>query len=605
MFKEKMNKKYIFPILGILLVILGNLPFFILREKISISVREQFDGEILAYILGEKHLFDRTGFYPEFMGGMSSESLTPPSYAMLLLFKAFSPLYAYIINQFIMMLFGFMGMYLWGLKISGKRFVSFCAAVLFAFLPYYTMYGLCVSGIPFVFWAFFNLKDEEKEQNITKQVINYLIIAIYGFGSSLILCGFAICACFGVLLIMTIVKAPKKKSSGSIIIRQLTGFLELVFIYMLMNRKLIHQILRPEKYYVSHKLEIVQAAKEFWSSFAELFIKGSVAVPSLHFFIATVALIVILTGGLVLVINTIVSKDKKTDINNKDVIENHCINTETKRIYIRLTEYVILAAGIALFSSFWHSPFVINRLNSMDSAVKAFQIDRFYWMYPFIWYSVLILLGALAESVLKKHKIGVVLWLLLLLPCSVYVLKESAFKENALEFVRKNSTALTWEAYFCEKEFKDIADYIENNEGLKQNEYRVGSLGIEPAVAVYNGFYSIDGYSNNYDLDYKHRFRKVIEKELEKNEYNREYFDDWGNRCYLYSSEYFHNPLLTKYEHASFNNLELDTEALKEIGCRYIFAAGEIVNAERKGYRLVKIFDGYDYTYFIYLYEVL
>ncbi len=113
-----MRKKYIFPILGIILVILGNLPFFILREKISISVREQFDGEILAYILGAKHLFDGTGFYPEFMGGMPSDSLTPPSYAMLLLFKVFSPLYAYIINQFIVMLFGFLGMYLWGVKIS-------------------------------------------------------------------------------------------------------------------------------------------------------------------------------------------------------------------------------------------------------------------------------------------------------------------------------------------------------------------------------------------------------------------------------------------------------------------------------------------------------
>ncbi len=577
-----MRKKYIFPILGIILVILGNLPFFILREKISISVREQFDGEILAYILGAQHFFDGTGFYPDFMGGMPSDSLTPPSYAMLLLFKVFSPLYAYIINQFIVMLFGFLGMYLWGVKISGKRFFSFCAAVLFAFLPYYTVYGLCVSGIPFVFWAFYSLKDEQ-EKSVAKYVISYLIIAIYGFGSSLVLCGFAICACFGVLLIITIVNAIKKKASRNVVIRQTAGFLELVLVYLVMNKDLILQIVKPETGYVSHKTEIIHTTTELWSSFAELFIKGSIAVPSLHFFIVAVALAVIVIGAVVLIIKGIAKKD----------------------IYVKILKFVTLAAGIALFSSFWHTPFIADKLNSMDSAVKAFQIDRFYWMYPFIWYSVLVLLGALAESVLKKYKIGIILWLLLLLPCSIYVLKESAFKENVLEFVRKNSTALTWEAYFCEKEFKDIADYIEENEGLKQDEYRVGSLGIEPAVAVYNGFYSIDGYSNNYDVEYKHRFRKIISKELEKNEYNRQYFDDWGNRCYLFSSEYYLNPLLTRYEYASFNDLEFDTEALKEIGCKYLFAAGEIANAESKGYRLVKTFDGYGYTYFIYLYEVL
>ncbi len=453
---------------------------------------------------------------------------------------------------------------------------------MFAFLPYYTVYGLCVSGIPFVFWAFYSLKDEQ-EKSVAKYVISYLIIAIYGFGSSLVLCGFAICACFGVLLIITIVNAIKKKASRNVVIRQTAGFLELVLVYLVMNKDLILQIVKPETGYVSHKTEIIHTTTELWSSFAELFIKGSIAVPSLHFFIVAVALAVIVIGAVVLIIKGIAKKD----------------------IYVKILKFVTLAAGIALFSSFWHTPFIADKLNSMDSAVKAFQIDRFYWMYPFIWYSVLVLLGALAESVLKKYKIGIILWLLLLLPCSIYVLKESAFKENVLEFVRKNSTALTWEAYFCEKEFKDIADYIEENEGLKQDEYRVGSLGIEPAVAVYNGFYSIDGYSNNYDVEYKHRFRKIISKELEKNEYNRQYFDDWGNRCYLFSSEYYLNPLLTRYEYASFNDLEFDTEALKEIGCKYLFAAGEIANAESKGYRLVKTFDGYGYTYFIYLYEVL
>lgn len=42
-----------------------------------------------------------------------------------------------------------------------------------------------------------------------------------------------------------------------------------------------------------------------------------------------------------------------------------------------------------------------------------------------------------------------------------------------------------------------------------------------------HGFYTVDGYSNNYPLEYKHRFREVIAAELEKNEEVRVYFDLW------------------------------------------------------------------------------
>jgi hypothetical protein len=44
---------------------------------------------------------------------------------------------------------------------------------------------------------------------------------------------------------------------------------------------------------------------------------------------------------------------------------------------------------------------------------------------------------------------------------------------------------------------------------------------------------------------------------------------------------------------------------LKEMDCRFLFAAGEIARADEKGYRLVNIFDSYDYSYVIYLYEII
>lgn len=42
------------------------------------------------------------------------------------------------------------------------------------------------------------------------------------------------------------------------------------------------------------------------------------------------------------------------------------------------------------------------------------------------------------------------------------------------------------------------------------------SVGIYPAAAAYNGFHCLDGYSNNYPLEYKHAFRQIMEGELDK-----------------------------------------------------------------------------------------
>ena len=39
------------------------------------------------------------------------------------------------------------------------------------------------------------------------------------------------------------------------------------------------------------------------------------------------------------------------------------------------------------------------------------------------------------------------------------------------------------------------------------------SVGYDPMIVVMNKIYSIDGYHNIYPLDYKFKFRKIIEKE--------------------------------------------------------------------------------------------
>ena len=101
---------------------------------------------------------------------------------------------------------------------------------------------------------------------------------------------------------------------------------------------------------------------------------------------------------------------------------------KVNKYYVALTIGVTLAFLIALFSAFMSSEPMVRFLNGKTGAIKAFQVDRFYWLYPFIWYTILTLFGAILTERFPKYKIGLVVFLVTLLPTAGYVLKESQFK---------------------------------------------------------------------------------------------------------------------------------------------------------------------------------
>ena len=114
----------------------------------------------------------------------------------------------------------------------------------------------------------------------------------------------------------------------------------------------------------------------------------------------------------------------------------------------------------------------------------------------------------------------------------------------------------------------------------------------------------MDGYSNNYPLEYKHRFRKAIARELEKNEQTRLYFDEWGNRCYLFNGTTGNAWMLGKNTRIVYEELEFDMGALWDLDCRYLFSCGEIKNAEELGLSLMGCYETPTGYWRVWLYEL-
>lgn len=183
------------------------------------------------------------------------------------------------------------------------------------------------------------------------------------------------------------------------------------------------------------------------------------------------------------------------------------------------------------------------------------------------------------------------------------MLKHSYFYRNVNQY--NNGSGITgeisWESWYAEDLMRELDQAI----GREKSTYRVAHLAISPAPALMYGFYTVDGYSNNYPLAYKHAFRKVIAAELDKNEETAVYFDKWGSRCYLFNSLTGNYWRAKKGSNIRLEGLEFDMDALKDLGCEYLFSGAEIVDAERMGLQSMGYFETETSYWGIWLYRLI
>ena len=581
----KYRKNVLLPILGIILISLITLPYFVLGENSYVQVHDQMDGEILNYIYQAKYLF-KSQVIPEFMNGMNKASMLPPAPFGVLFYLIFQPFQAFALMHFFLLIIGFMGMYLLLRKCGIRLEVCLITAVLYCYIPFYPVYGLAFLGQPLLILCFWNLLEKKNS------VISILGIALYAGFSSLALVGYAWVGS-GILFILYII--IKKK--GILVKRASLGVITLLGVYILTNIELLTSIIRKSEF-TTHREEMKLLP---WENLLDtvrdlLFTGGSYSpVYSKFLFPATLLLLIV----ILLLVRTKKASPKLR---------------ERGRLIAALL--ATLLVGICL-CTLWTSGFILTIRQSMGGSLAYFQADRIYWIFPFIWVVILALdLDCLLEMANMKNidrnieansvmnskprfgftrTIIIILAGVLFLVQGYQIAQDSTLNINARLMLVDGYHKITWKSLYMEDVFEEIKEAINKEEAHHtnanpeqyQNTYSVVSLGMYPSIPLYNGFTCVDGYSNNYSLDYKKQFRKIIADELQKNEEAIRYFDDWGNRLYLVSSKYGFNSLLQKGQGYEFSDLAFDMKAMRGLGTRYIFSAAPIVDANELGMTLL------------------
>ena len=508
--------------LGILAVLIMGIPYIILGQDAIFVYHDQLDGEVIAYLLKARHLWDGSDILPEFMNGAAKTALTLPAPACVLLYRWLPAWAALACMQVIGSLTGYVGMFLLIRYVARSEerlshrqgmmaFVAMAVGCLYAYLPFLPVYGLSQYGLPLLLYCVLRL--EEADGNRKTYIVAWLYVIFFGVNSSLVLAGFAVLGIWALWEVITLLCRRFRTGQG-------IGWLLLLTVYLLENGALLQEIFGGVGA-VSHKAEYSLAPVAFWGQLWTNLLQGGQHSVDYHRWILVLAVCFVIVTGIRLGISV---GDKKS------------VTGLEKALFLSCGGILLFAFAAAV----WDSSIGVG-IRSGLGALKGFQANRVLWLSPCLWYFAL---GC----------------------CLLMVVEELPGKQETAKSVRK------WLA----------------------------------AGELYHGFYCLDGYSNNYDLAYKHRFREIIAPELDKSEYLTEQFDGWGNRCYLYSAEcpgYYTVQKGGFY----FQNYEINAQSLKELGGRYLLSAAYIDHCEDTGLKLIREdpFETEDSYYRIYLYRVM
>lgn len=559
-------------IVGIVIISLTFLPYILMGKGSVFDIHDQLDETILSYLLTGRYMFSGVNIYPEMMNGISASGMLPSAILFVPLYRIFDIFTAFVLQFYIVSVSAFIGMYGLIKKLTGSGGIALVIGILFALLPFKPVYGLSVVGVPLLILCFWNLHER---RNI---VLSMLGIVYFGLTTHLVLIGFVVLIYLAILVLYLLLKKKGMKKENIIFY---LGFAVLTLTYVIVNFDLFVNLLFAHSDFVSHRVEFYHSTEgiNVLRNIYNLLVYGEgTYAPSYHWYIAPVVLVVMVVYGI---------RYKKLQV-------------EGKKLYKVLLGVEGLIIIHALLHGLFTSSLILDWQNKQSGVLHYFQFDRFSWIYPTLWWCAAgISFGIIWKDLLIRSKvIKIIIFLIVILPTVNLLKTELALYDNINQY--NNGSQITgmptWEEYFME----DVLQLVDEHIGRDKETYKIAHLGLSPAPSLVYGFYTIDGYSNNYPLEYKYEFRTIIEKELDKDKSLQNYFDTWGSRCHLFvadSGDY------SKYSDFKFENIELDYSKMKQMGCDYILSAKEIYS-DNEGLKLEGIFSTEDSQYEIWLYYI-
>ncbi|MDH6308491.1 hypothetical protein M2451_000802 [Dysgonomonas sp. PFB1-18] len=555
------NEKYLL-FLGLFIISIAFLPYLLSGENIYVPIWDNLDSNI---VWAKMVLAQGGPFLPldatidQIMDGLPLSSLCPAYDISYLWFKLFGMFWGYVFGKYVVALLAYFGMYFllkkYILSKDAPVYIPIVTAVFFALLPFWS-FSAHVAGLPMTILAFLNIRKGDLS------IKNWLILVVYAFYSSLVLIGFFLLLYMSFLWLWDVIK--RRENSRYLFFA--IAFLSVM--YIVSHLPLFYSFIADNSY-VSHREEFYTygaTIKYQIKFYAKSIIYAGNYTIQMHVVTLDKYIKLLLIFAIILII--------KFKVKNK--------------ILFGIILYIIFSYILCIIYGSNQFAGIRNVLND----ILPIDLSRVLWLFQLCWYILLAISLYYIHTLVRWGKYV----------CIVFIVVQSVVLFNSQQYNTGKSMP-SYKKFYAEQQFEDIKEYI----GRTPDSYRIINIGLHPAIAQYNGFYTVDGFSASYPLTYKHKFKKIIEKELAKTYQEDSFFNDWGSWCYAFLSE-MNSADLNRYrsKYPVIQHLEYDYDQLKEMGGEYIISAAEINTDINNRLELLKVFDGYETSHWtVYLYKVI
>ena len=575
---------FIFPVLVFLYMFL---PYILFGQNCTITIHDNLDPNIFAsYYLKFKNiplvdlLFTSINFY---------------------FYRVFPPFVAYGINLVFFSLLAFFSMYYFQRLIFGFSFklIIVLTSVMYACLPCHQVFKMDVAAIPLFFLLFFHIFKKSKNYF---WVLPFFYPAVSSFaGTGLFMCGFW-------MLGVVIVCAKQKRIHWQLLL----SLIFLCFGTVFYNRGLFyerffsHVVLAKDidnltagnltagnltaGNFVAGNLFLHPS--DFFISFKKYFLNGLYHAQSHQKFIILPLFLLVSCFVFFLTLSK----------NGFSFIKNYLAVYRELKIsclcFVLIVSFYLIAA--------LNDIGIIHRICAfLCPSLKGYSFARLFIFCCPLWY---ILFSGVLIYCCKVTALRIVSVFCIFIQFALICFSGEYYADTLKSWIKNTVTAerlgityqkpdITYREYYSEDLFSEIKKKI-NYSGEN-----VCAFGYHPGVLMYNGFKCIDGYNSLCSYDAMVLWHNLMAPEFEHNIKDREYFDSWGGRQYIYSDSLDYNPTREK-EHEPVN-FDVDMDILRNnFKCKYILSRAEIANVEERKLELKEIFDSDESIYKIFVYEV-
>jgi hypothetical protein len=548
---------------GVVSILAYVMPWIISGQSGYIRIHDGLDS-----IMAFQKIMSEQGFWfspnkelvgPIFQGGLPRIAYPNELSVVTLLFSLFKPYWAYLINQLLIRLLAFLGMYLLlerficsDLSKLRKGLIVCGTSIAFAYLPFWSWSG-SIALLPWVFYALFRIWNNKFG------IFEFIILIFYPFYSSIFLTGLYIVLFFwfSIPLSYLINRRVGKLFLSAILVTAAHSIVDYRYILFFLKND-----------FISHRSEFVLPSNSFEeciNATINLFKNGDWAVTNSY----PILLISILFSLFISLISTV----------------NKPNNFFTKNRYLFRSEFILFSSCIliSLYAGFWYWE-EFSEIKKIFPLLNMINMTRLAFFLPFLWYFLfaisLVIIGLRYEKS-KTMFFGI---------CAA-ILFQIGLQISSHEFiVSKEKYKISFEEFYSEGLFNSISNSI----GVNKNMYIVASIGIHPSITQFNGFKTADAYLANYPIEYKKRFRRAVYGEFKKSKALLSYYDEWGSRVYFFSSTLGcpkDDAVCTKKNTRSLPMPDFDIVAMKELGVNYIFSIFELQNPASSGLEYIETFE--------------